>query len=105
MVQKEVHRPHVLPLPGEAGKTEDTTPSRPVRPALVIVKGCGRKAFFPCSGNGNGTTWNNRGGNGNYWSASFEASRDARFLNFYSGGVYPQDVSNRFYGFAVRPVQ
>jgi hypothetical protein len=71
----------------------------------VVVEGCSRKLFFACSGNGNGTSWNNRGSNGNYWSASFNSARNARNLNFNSGGVNPQNNNNRYNGFAVRPVQ
>ena len=65
----------------------------------------GNSLFFPCSGYGAGTSWYTRGGYGLYWSASFHSARSARGLHFLSGGVYPQNVSNRYYGFAVRPVQ
>jgi len=103
-VQNDIHRPHVLPLL-EAGKTKDTIPSCSMHPAMAVVKGCGRKLFFPASGNGNGTSRNNRGANGNYWSSSFNSARNARNLNFNSGGVNPQNTNNRYNGFAVRPVQ
>ena len=65
----------------------------------------GNSVFFACSGFGNGSSWNNRGSFGYYWSSSFSSARSARRLYFYSGGVNPQDNSNRYYGFAVRPVQ
>ena len=65
----------------------------------------GNKLFFACSGGGNGRSWNNRGSYGYYWSSSFYSSRYARDLNFDSGGVYPQNINNRYYGFAVRAVQ
>ena len=61
--------------------------------------------LFSASGNGAGSSWNNRGANGNYWSASFNSSRNARNLNFNSGGVNPQNNNNRYNGFAVRAVQ
>ena len=61
--------------------------------------------FFPCAGNGNGTSWNNRGSNGNYWSSSLNSATNGRNLNFNRGGVNPQNNNNRFNGFAVRPVQ
>ena len=61
--------------------------------------------FFPCSGNGNGTSWNNRGSNGNYWSRSLNSAANGRNLNFNSGGVNPQNSNNRCNGFPVRPVQ
>ena len=61
--------------------------------------------FFPASGNGNGTSWNNRGSNGNYWSSTLNSAANGRNLNFNSGGVNPQNNNNRFNGFPVRPVQ
>ena len=65
----------------------------------------GARLFFSCSGNGNGRSWNNRGANGNYWSSTFNSARNARNLNFNSGGVNPQNNNNRYNGFALRPVQ
>ena len=65
----------------------------------------GKSIFFSASGSGYGSSWNDRGANGNYWSASFYSSRYARYLDFYSGGVNPQDNNYRYYGFAVRVVQ
>lgn len=71
---------------------------------LVTSKTNGNSIFLPCSGYGGGTTRDSRGSSGYYWSSSFDSSRDARYLYFYSGGVYPQGDLNRFYGFPVRPV-
>lgn len=65
----------------------------------------GNTLFFPCSGGGSGSSWYNRGSIGYYWSRSLTSAAHGRYLLFYSGGVYPQDGHNRFYGFAVRPVQ
>ena len=65
----------------------------------------GNSIFFACSGYGAGTSWDNRGSGGHVWSSSFHSARNARNLYFHSGGVYPQNYSNRYYGFAVRPVQ
>jgi hypothetical protein len=65
----------------------------------------GNIIFFPCSGYGNGSSWNNRGSNGDYWSRSLYSAAYGRNLNFRSGGVNPQDYDNRFLGFPVRPVQ
>lgn len=67
-------------------------------------KNNGNLLFFACSGEGRGTSWGGRGSNGYYWSSSFSSERNARVLTFGSGVVYPQNSSNRFYGFAVRPV-
>ena len=104
MVQIEVHRSSVLSL-RDSGKSKDATLSCLVQPIVVFVKGGDRKAFFPCSGFGYGASWSNRGGSGYYWSASFNSAAGARNLVFYSGGVNPQNNYDRYYGFAVRPVQ
>lgn len=72
---------------------------------LVTSKINGNVIFFPASGYGYGTTWNNRGAYGYYWSSSWFSARLARRLLFYSGGVSPQNSYLRYYGFAVRPVQ
>jgi len=61
--------------------------------------------FFPCSGHGYGSTWDNRGSNGYYWSGSLYSATHGRNLLFNSGGVGPQDYSSRFHGFAGRAVQ
>ena len=65
----------------------------------------GARLFFSCSGNGNGRSWNNRASNGNYWSSTWNSARNARNLNFNSGGVNPQNNNNRYNGRALRPVQ
>ena len=61
--------------------------------------------FFPASGNRNGTSLNNRGTNGNYWSASLNSQTNGYNLNFNSTGVNPANNNNRFNGFSVRAVQ
>ena len=61
--------------------------------------------FFPASGNYNGTTLNNRGSNGNYWSSSYISETNAYNMNFNSDGVNPANNNNRRYGFSVRAVQ
>ena len=65
----------------------------------------GARLFFSCSGHGDGRSWNVRGSNGYYWSSTWISARSARDLFFRSGGVYPQSSNNRYYGFALRPVQ
>ena len=65
----------------------------------------GNRLFFAASGFGDGSSWNSRGSGGYYWSGSFYSARNARSLRFSSGGVNPQRSNDRFYGFAVRPVQ
>lgn len=63
------------------------------------------RLFFSSSGLGIGRSWYYRGSNGYYWSSAWSSARDARTLVFFSGGVSPQNNSNRYGGFAVRPVQ
>ena len=65
----------------------------------------GNIIFFPCSGYGNGASWNNRGASGYYWSSSLYSATNGRNLSFGSGGVGPQGNYYRFGGFAARPVQ
>jgi hypothetical protein len=65
----------------------------------------GNRLFFPASGYGGGRSWDGRTGYGVFWSSTFGSARNARSLNFYSGGVYPQDGSIRYSGVSVRPVQ
>lgn len=65
----------------------------------------GKLLFFPCSGYGYGSSWSNRGSYGGYWSSSLYSATGGRDLLFLSGGVYPQDSSTRFSGFAGRAVQ
>ena len=65
----------------------------------------GARLFFSCSGSGDGRSWYGRGSHGFYWSSTWNSARNARFLYFYSGGVYPQSNNTRYLGFALRPVQ
>lgn len=65
----------------------------------------GKTIFFPCSGHGDGTSWSNRGLGGFYWSSSHGSATQGRGMSFRSGGVGSQYYGDRFYGFAVRPVQ
>lgn len=70
---------------------------------VVIVK---LDIFFPASGNYNGTSLNNRGSNGNYWSSSYNSATNAYNLNFNSSNVNPaNNNNNRRYGFTARAVQ
>lgn len=90
----------------EISGTNKLTTINGITGICLMSKTNGKTIFFPCSGNGNGTSWNNRGRNGNYWSSSLTSAAQGRNLGFSSSGVVnPQSNSNRFYGFAVRPVQ
>ena len=66
------------------------------------------KLFFPAAGFGSGTSLNNAGSGGTYWSSSLytDFTDNAYTLSFSSNNVNPQskDVSLRYYGYSVRPV-
>lgn len=65
----------------------------------------GKLLFFPCAGNGYGTSRNSRGASGVYWASTLSSATYGYRLYFYSGGVNPQYDGSRFFGFSVRPVQ
>ena len=65
----------------------------------------GNTLFFPAAGYYNGTALDLRGSNGYCWSSTYYSATGARFLNFNSSGVNPQDYYGRRYGFSVRAVQ
>ena len=58
----------------------------------------------PCAGNGNGTSLNNSGSNGNYWSSVPNSDNNNAYeLNFNSSN-HNTNNNNRNYGQSVRPV-
>lgn len=63
----------------------------------------GNTLFFPAAGYYNGTSLNNRGSYGRYWSSSFYSSTNAQLLGFDSSDVNPQNNGRRR-GFSVRAV-
>jgi hypothetical protein len=65
----------------------------------------GNSIFFPAAGYRSGVSLYFRGLRGYSWSSSRYATAGGYFLNFYSGGVNPSDMFNRFNGFSVRAVQ
>lgn len=64
----------------------------------------GNIIFFPASGYGSGTFWDDRGVNGYYWSSSWISERNAQVLSLGSNGVNPQGTGRRYNGCAIRPV-
>lgn len=68
--------------------------------------------FIPAVGYYSGTTLNEEGVNGNYWSSSldsapnaYQSSNTAYYLYFGSLGLYPQFYGARYFGFSVRAVK
>ena len=86
-------------------KTDKRVIVNGVRGLYLESKINGARLFFSASGRGSGRSWYYRGTNGYYWSSTFNSARYARYLYFYSGGVYPQYNNYRYSGFPVRPVQ
>ena len=62
-------------------------------------------AFLPAAGFRSGTSDNNVGSGGYYWSASYSGSSGAYFLVFYSGNVNPSQSYDRYFGRSVRLVR
>lgn len=65
----------------------------------------GNSVFFPAAGGYDGTTLNDRGSRGYYWSSSFYSATSAYTLHFNSSSVSPQNYYSRRLGFSVRAVQ
>lgn len=60
--------------------------------------------FFPAAGRGSGTSLNERGSYGYYWSSSWNSTISEVCLYFYSSSVSPLYYIGRYFGFSVRPV-
>ena len=65
----------------------------------------GNSIFFPAAGYRYGTGLSFHGSHGLYWSASLLSQAYGYGLDFNSGGIYPTNTGDRFYGFSVRAVQ
>lgn len=63
-----------------------------------------RTSPLPAAGNRNGTSVNNVGSNGNYWSASYNNSNNAWNVNFNDSNLNTDNNNNRYNGFSVRLV-
>ena len=62
--------------------------------------------FLPAAGNRNGTSFNNVGSNGNYWSSSLNESNPNNAWNFnFNSGNQNMNNNNRNNGFSVRAVR
>jgi uncharacterized protein (TIGR02145 family) len=61
--------------------------------------------FFPAAGRGYGTSINNVGSLGFFWSSSWYSASRAYVMYFLSSSVYPQGNDYRYDGFSVRAVQ
>ena len=100
-----------IPLQASYQVATDIIPTHTAHPmgtgrlSVCLQSGTDHDLCFPASGNRNGTGLNNRGTNGNYWSASLNSQTNGYNLNFNESGVNPANNNNRFNGFSVRAVQ
>ena len=84
--------------------------SVPLAPATVLLARRERqlltqtRVFLPAAGYRNGTSVNNVGSNGNYWSASYNNSNNAWNVNFNDTNLNTNNNNNRYNGFSVRLV-
>lgn len=85
--------------------TNEWTTKNGVNGRLVTSKINGNSIFFPAAGRGSGTSLDNAGSKGFFWSRSINSSSSGYGLYFHSSNVKPQDLNSRFYGFSVRAVQ
>ena len=70
----------------------------------VTSKTNGNSIFLPAAGFRHRKSLYNVGSYGHYWSAGPYSNTNGCYLYFNSSYVYPQNYSNRAYGFSVRPV-
>ena len=60
---------------------------------------------MPAAGNCNGSSLNNFGSNGNYWSSSQNTDNSNNGFNLYfNSDNFNRNNNNRYYGFSVRGV-
>lgn len=64
----------------------------------------GNSIFFPAAGYYGGSSLNNRGLSGLYWSSTYISATNARLMSFVSSAVNPQKDDARRFGFSVRAV-
>lgn len=86
------------------GKNKRTLMALAITLSLFVQVATESCVFLPAAGNVDGTSQNNRGSNGNYWSSSFNNATNAWNLNFNSGNVNMNN-NNRRNGMTVRAVQ
>lgn len=85
--------------------TSEWTDEDGVSGILFTSRNNGNTIFFPASGYRYGSSLDDRGSYGHYWSSSLLSQALGYALNFNSGGVNPADGNSRFNGFSVRAVQ
>ena len=90
-------------LPFRQGKSSEKSYSSRAIPLPCVPKEAALTSFsLPAAGYRNGTSVNNVGSNGNYWSRSVYNVNNAYNVNFNSGNLNPQNANNRHNGFSVR---
>ena len=69
---------------------------------LIGQSSSGIPSWFARFGNVNGSSLNNLGSNGNYWSSTVNNANNAYNLNFNGSNIWPSNNNNRNNGFSVR---
>ena len=64
----------------------------------------GKSVFFPTVGDCQDSSVNNVGSDGFYWSASWDSSTSAWYLDFSYNGEYLKPFGSRYWGHSVRGV-
>lgn len=72
---------------------------------LLTSNANGKTLFLPAAGDGVGTSINNRGVFGLYWTSTFFSAPNARYMYFNNSEVNAESSNQRRYGFAVRAVK
>lgn len=90
----------------ESGNTSQPSSAPGEEPFAKECNTAGCLVFLPAAGNRNGSSYNNVGTNGNYWSATLNTSNtnNAYNLNFNSGNCNVNN-NNRNNGFSLRCAQ
>ena len=84
--------------------THEWTTLNDVQGLLFTSNVNGNTLFFPAAGIYNGTSLDNLGQYGYYWSSTYFSATVARNLRFNSSDVDPQHNTARRFGFSVRAV-
>ena len=90
---------------GPSGERHSIALRKTQGPPTAGVQAAGPEGNLPAAGNRNGTSLNNAGSNGNYWSSSLNTDNpnNAYNVNFNSDNVNWNN-NNRYNGQSVRPV-
>lgn len=110
MARQSMGSPWRLPTAAEFQELNDNctsvwTTQNGVTGYLFTSNVNGNSIFLPAAGYYDGTSLEESGAEGCYWSSTYIDTRDASYLDFTEDGIIPQNRVPRFSGFPVRAVQ